>query len=60
MIERHLKVAFYQGQSGPDKTPASSGILSVKMPPGGGVFTDRDPKGSRVLLSTPEATKGFS
>ena len=29
------------------------------MPPGGCVLTGRDPKGSRVLLSTPKATKGF-
>ena len=60
MIERHLKVAFYQGQSGPNKMPASSGVLSMKMPPGGGVFTDRDPKGSGVLLSTPPKPQGGS
>ena len=59
MTERHLQVAFYQGQSGPDKMPASSDVLSVKTPPGG-VFTDKDPKGSGVLLSTLEASKGFS
>ena len=36
------------------------GAFCLKMPPGGGIFIDRDPKGCRVLLSTPEATKGFS
>ena len=30
MTERHLKVAFYQGQTGPDKTPTSGDVLSVK------------------------------
>ena len=39
-------------------TPDPLGSLFIKMPPEGGVFTDRDPNGSRVLLRTPEASKG--
>ena len=27
MIGRHLRVAFYQGQTGPDNTPAPTGVL---------------------------------
>ena len=38
--------------------PASSGVLSVKMPPGGGIFTDRDPRGSGCFPAPMKPQRG--
>ena len=58
MIERHLRVAFYQGQTGPDKTPAPAGALSVKRHLKVAFSQTEARKASGCFSAPPKPTKG--